>query len=77
MIKVGFHTAIWLRDGHLESFARALDEISETGWIVDDSDYTSYAAVESSAICRRYLGEALSLKGRRGWWPVDPLARAR
>ena len=52
----------------------ALRAAGYEGWIVDDFYYTGYAAMESSAVCRRYLGEALGLRGRRGWWPEDPLA---
>lgn len=31
-MKLGYHLAPWIRDGHLENFHRALDEISLTGW---------------------------------------------
>jgi len=31
-MKLGYHLAPWIRDGHLENFYRALDEISLTGW---------------------------------------------
>jgi inosose dehydratase len=31
-MKLGYHLAPWVRDGHLENFHRALDEISLTGW---------------------------------------------
>jgi inosose dehydratase len=31
-VKLGYHLAPWIRDGHLENFHRALDEISLTGW---------------------------------------------
>ncbi len=31
-MKLGYHLAPWIRDGHLENFHRAFDEISLTGW---------------------------------------------
>ena len=31
-MKLGYHLAPWVRDGHYENFPRALDEISLTGW---------------------------------------------
>lgn len=31
-MKLGYHLAPWIRDGHLENIPRALDEISLTGW---------------------------------------------
>jgi inosose dehydratase len=31
-VKLGYHLAPWIRDGHLEQLHRGLDEISLTGW---------------------------------------------
>ena len=31
-MKLGYHLAPWIRDGHLDHFHRALDEISLSGW---------------------------------------------
>ena len=31
-MKLGYHLAPWIRDGHLETFHRALDEIALSGW---------------------------------------------
>jgi inosose dehydratase len=35
------------------------------GWIVDDMDYSAYAALECATVCRDYLRGALGLTGRR------------
>ena len=35
------------------------------GWIVDDMDYSAYAALECATVCRDYLRGALGLTGRK------------
>jgi inosose dehydratase len=35
------------------------------GWIVDDMDYSAYAALECATVCRDYLRDALGLTGRK------------
>ena len=48
MIKVGFNAAIWTRDGHAESFARALDEAREEGRDADFRAHLRSVARENS-----------------------------
>lgn len=43
-MKLGYHLAPWVRDGHPESFYRALDEISLTGW--DGVEFSGQWVVE-------------------------------
>ena len=35
------------------------------GWILDDHDFSAYAALDSARTCREYL-RGLGLEGRRG-----------
>lgn len=42
-----------------------LQQAGFDGWIVDDMDYSAYAALESASACRDYLRDALGLTGRK------------
>lgn len=44
-MKLGYHLAPWVRDGHYENFHRALDEIALTGW--DGLEFSGQWTVEN------------------------------